>query len=147
MRGRNGRRANWAVLFLAAACGFGAAADNPRTLVGTWVGKASGPQGAPPTGDLTVTLEAKGHVISGRMAVKGPSGVEYSGTVSGVALRQGVFTGTATLKLGENPLTVEVTGPLKGKVIEGTFTVSMKGQKMGDGTFSIKKVPPPKPTR
>jgi hypothetical protein len=146
-RGRHGRSLGRVALFLVVTCGPVCAADNPRALLGTWIGKASGPQGAPPTGDLTVTFKAQGSEIGGRMVVKGQGGNEYSGDVSGVSLRKGIFSGTATLKLGENPLTVEVSGPLKGKMIEGTFTVTLKGQKMGDGTFSIKKVQSPKLVR
>ncbi len=122
-----------------------AAADNPRVLLGVWHGKATGPKGGPPTGDIMVTFEKAGAVIGGRIAVKGAGGGEYSGKISGVQLKNRVFSALAVFKFGENPLEVHVTGPLKGKSIEGTFSVVSKGQKMGDGTFSIIKGPPPKP--
>jgi hypothetical protein len=38
-------------------------------------------------------------------------------------------------------LEVLVSGPLKGKTIQGTFVVSAKGQTLGEGTFSIAKDP------
>lgn len=126
-------------------CSGASAADNPRPLVGTWSGRASGPQGGPPTGDLIVTLQsAPGRTVKGTIAVRGQGGVEYSGTITEGKLEKGQFSATAVFKLGENPLEVSVTGPLKGKEIEGTFTVSAKGQKMGDGTFAISKVAPAK---
>jgi hypothetical protein len=134
------------VFFLLVVSHHGAAAADPtRALAGTWTGKAAGPQGAPPTGDLTVTFKSQAGQLTGRMTVRGQGGTEYSGDVSDVSLRKGVFSATATLMLGENPLVVQVNGPLKRQTIEGTFSVSLKGQKMGDGTFSIVKSPPPKP--
>lgn len=121
------------------------AADNPRPLIGTWSGRATGPQGGPPTGDLTVTLEAaSGRMVKGTIAVSGQGGMEYSGTITEGKLDKGVFSATVVFKLGENPLEILVTGPLKGKKIAGTFTVSAKGQKMGDGTFAISKLAPVK---
>ncbi len=120
-------------------------ADNPRPLIGTWNGRATGPQGGPPTGDITVVFEKEGAVLKGTIAVKAAGGAQYSGNVSDVELSKKVFTAKATFQLGENPLEVLVTGPLQGKTITGTFTVSAKGQKLGDGTFTITKEPA-KPT-
>ena len=124
------------------ASGFAfAAADNPKVLLGSWSGKATGPQGGPPTGDITVTFEKTGAIIKGRIVVKGAGGGEYSGQISEVQLKKGVFSALAVFKFGESPLEIHVSGPLKGKSIQGTFSVVSKGQKMGDGTFAIAKNP------
>ncbi len=124
------------------------AADATRILLGSWSGKATGPQGGPPTGDITVTFErAPSAGIRGTILVKAPGGAQYSGQISNVALKNKLFSATAIFKFGENPLEANVTGPLKGKMIEGTFTVSSKGQKMGEGTFSITKVTAAKATK
>mgnify|MGYP007042371977 FL=1 len=126
-------------------CMPAAAADNPKVLLGSWSGKATGPEGGPPTGNITVTFEREGpNTLKGKIVVKGSGGVEYSGQVSKISLKNKIFSATATFKLGENPLEAVVTGPLKGKTIEGTFAVVSKGQKMGEGTFTITKEPPPK---
>ncbi len=127
--------------------GAAVAADNPRVLLGVWNGKATGPKGGPPTGDITVTFEKDGAAIKGTIVVKGAGGGQYSGQVSDVQLKNKIFSALAAFKFGESPLEVQVTGPLKGKSIEGTFTVASKGQKMGDGTFSITKGPAPKPAK
>ncbi len=116
-------------------------ADNPRPLIGTWNGRATGPQGGPPTGEITVVFKKEGAGLKGTIAVKAAGGAQYSGEVSDVELNNKVFTAKATFRLGENPLEVVVTGPLEGKTIAGTFTVSAKGQKLGDGTFTITKGP------
>jgi len=39
-------------------------------------------------------------------------------------------------------LEAPITSPLKGRAIEGTFTVFSKGQKLGEGTFQITKARP-----
>ncbi len=117
-----------------------AAAESTRVLLGTWSGKATGPQGGPPTGDLVVTFEKDPPSgIKGKILVKAQGGMQYTGQVSNIALKSRMFSATAVFKLGEIPLEVIVTGPLKGKMIEGTFTVVSKGQIMGEGTFSIAK--------
>ncbi len=135
-----------AMMLVVLSSGLGAvAADNPRVLLGVWSGKASGPKGGPPTGGITVTFEKDGPGIKGKIAVKGSGGGEYSGQVSEVQLKNKVFTALAVFKFGESPLEVRVTGPLKGRSIEGTFTVTSKGQKMGDGTFAITKAAASKP--
>ncbi len=116
------------------------AADSTRILLGSWSGRATGPQGGPPTGDITVVFErdpAAG--ISGKIFVKAQGGVQYSGMVSNIVLKNGIFTATAVFKLGENALEANVKGPLKGRTIEGGFSVTAKGQKMGEGTFTIAK--------
>ncbi len=137
-----------AVVWCILGSGFwSAAADNPRVLLGVWNGKATGPKGGPPTGDIVVTFEKDGPAIKGRIVVKGAGGGEYSGQVSEVQLKNKVFSALAVFKFGENPLEVRVTGPLKGRSIEGTFSVTSKSQKMGDGTFAITKGPPKKPVK
>ncbi len=136
-----------ALLVLLPSGGRTAAADNPRVLLGAWYGRATGPKGGPPTGALIVTFEKAGAGIGGRITVKGGGGGEYSGTLSDVQLKNRVFSALAVFKFGENPLEVHVTGPLRRKSIAGTFSVVSKGQKMGDGTFSITKGPPPKPAK
>lgn len=117
------------------------AADNPRVLLGAWSGKATGPQGGPPTGDLHIVFQKSGAAIKGAVTVKGAGNLQYSGELSEVTLKGGIFSANAVFKLGETPLQAVVTGPLKGKTIQGTFTVLSKGQKMGEGTFSITKDP------
>jgi hypothetical protein len=121
------------------------AAESTRVLLGSWNGRATGPQGGPPTGDITVVFEkdpAAG--VKGKILVKSQGGVQYSGQISNVTLKNKVFSATAVFKLGENPLEVEVTGPLKANTITGSFSVSSKGQKIGEGTFSIVKELPAK---
>jgi len=124
-----------------------APAESTKVLLGVWIGKATGPQGGPPTGDITVTFERNGSILKGRIVVKGSGGGEYSGQVSNIELNDKIFSAVAVFKLGENPLEIHVTGPLKGKTIDGTFSVTSKGQKMGDGTFVISKNPPAKPAK
>jgi hypothetical protein len=124
-----------------------APADSAKVLVGVWVGKATGPQGGPPTGDITVTFEKSGSLLRGRIALKGSGGSEYTGQVSNIALNDKIFSAFAVFKMGENPLEIHISGPLKGKYIEGTFSVTSKGQKMGDGTFAITKSPAAKPAK
>jgi len=114
-------------------------ADNTRPLIGTWTGSAAGPQGGPPTGDITVIFEREGPGLKGTISVRAAGGAQYSGQVSEIELKNKVFTAKAAFQFGESPLLVLVTGPLKGKTITGTFTVSAKGQKLGDGTFTITK--------
>jgi hypothetical protein len=121
--------------------------ESTKVLVGVWIGKATGPQGGPPTGALTVTFEKSGPGLEGTIVVKGSGGGEYSGQVSNIELKDKIFSAAAVFKLGENPLEIRVSGPLKGKSIEGTFSVMSKGQKMGDGTFAITKSPTTKPAK
>jgi hypothetical protein len=137
------------LVFVAAASSAGPLpADTTKILLGSWNGRATGPQGGPPTGDITVTFEKDPTAgVSGVLLVKSPGGMHYSAKVSGVTLKNRVFSATAIFKLGESPLEVHVTGPLKGKTIEGTFSVTAKDQKLGDGTFSITKAVPGKTPR
>jgi len=117
------------------------AAESTKILLGSWSGKATGPQGGPPTGNIVVTFAQGTSGLSGSIVVKAPGGGQYSGQVSKISLKNRVLSATATFKLGENPLEVLVSGPLKGKTIQGTFVVSAKGQTLGEGTFSIAKDP------
>jgi hypothetical protein len=117
------------------------AAENPKFLLGSWTGKATGPQGGPPTGDLLIVFEKAGQTIKGAVTVKGAGGLQYSGELSSVTLKGGIFSANAVFKLGETPLEAQVRGPLKDRTIQGTFTVISKGEKMGEGTFSIAKSP------
>jgi len=136
------------ILVAFVSTGNSAPAESTRVLLGSWNGRATGPQGGPPTGDITVTFEkdpAAG--IKGKIVVKAQGGVQYSGQVSNVMLKNRIVSATAVFKLGENPLEANVTGPLKGKTIEGSFSVVSKGQKMGEGTFSITKETPAKSTK
>jgi hypothetical protein len=136
-----------AVLCLQAMCSVGFPADSTKVLVGVWVGKATGPQGGPPTGSITVTFERGAAGLRGTIVVKGSGGGEYSGQVSDIELKDKIFSATAVFRLGENPLEIRVSGPLKGKSIEGAFSVMSKGQKMGDGTFAITKSPAARPAK
>ena len=79
--------------------------------------------------------------MKGKIVVKAPGGLQYSGEISDVTVQKKVFSGTATFKLGETLLQAVITGPLKGKTIDGTFAMMAKGQKIGEGTFSIAKEP------
>ena len=141
------RRITYASILFIAALGLlstgAVAADNPKALLGSWTGRATGPDGGPPSGDIEVTLTKE----TGKITVRAAGGVEYSGQVSNVMLRKKIFSATATFKLGESPTEINVTGPFKGKTIEGTFVVLAKGEKIGEGTFSITKGPPPAPTK
>ncbi len=123
------------------------AANSTKILQGSWSGKATGPQGGPPTGDIVVIMEKGPSGMKGTITVKAPGGAQYSGQVENIALKDGLFSATAIFKLGDNPLEAKVSGPLKGKTIMGTFTVLSRGQKMGDGTFTITKGPAPPKTR
>ena len=137
MRSRYAGQLIASFIFLAVLC----YADNPRPLIGTWTGRATGPQGGPPTGDITVVFEKEGAGLKGSITVNAAGGVQYSGKVSEIELRDKVLTAKVAFQLGESLLEAVVTGPLKGKTIAGTFTVSAKGQKLGEGTFSITKGP------
>ena len=129
-----------AVLLSLQGFGFAApAADSTKVLIGSWSGKATGPQGGPPTGDITVTFEKEDSGIKGKIVVKGAGGGSYSGQISEIQLRNKLFSALAVFKFGENPLEVRVSGPLKSRAIAGTFSVISKGQKLGDGTFAISK--------
>ena len=117
-------------------------ADDTKILLGVWSGKATGPEGAPPTGDITVTFSRdETRALKGKIVIKAPGGLQYSGEISDISVQKKVFSGTAIFKLGENPLEAVVTGPLKGKTIQGTFSMMSKGAKIGEGTFSITKEP------
>ncbi len=122
-------------------------ADNTKVLLGEWSGKVTGPQGGPPTGDVVVTFEKSGSVVSGKITVTAPGGAKYSGAISNVTLKNKIFSASVVFKLGETALETGVSGPLKGRTIAGDFSVMSKGQKMGDGTFSITKVSAAKPAR
>lgn len=118
------------------------AADETKILLGVWSGKASGPDGAPPTGDITVTFSRdETRALKGKIVVKAAGGLQYSGEISDITVQKKVFSGTAVFKLGENPLQAVVTGPLKGKTIQGTFSMMAQGEKIGEGTFNITKEP------
>lgn len=121
----------------------GLPADNTKVLVGSWSGKATGPQGGPPTGDIVLTIQKVPSGMKGTITVKAPGGAQYSGEVGNIVFKDRIFSATATFKLGENLLEAQVSGPMKGKTITGSFTVVSKGQKMGDGTFTVKKGPAP----
>jgi hypothetical protein len=136
-----------AVLCLHGAWLTAVPADSTKVLAGVWVGKATGPQGGPPTGAITVTFEKSGPRLTGTIVVKGSGGGEYSGQVSNIELKDKIFSAVAVFKFGENPLEIRVSGPLKGKSIEGTFSVLSRGQTMGDGTFAITKSPTAKPAK
>jgi hypothetical protein len=129
-----------------AALGGPPAADSTKVLIGSWSGKATGPQGGPPTGDIVVSFAREAGGLTGGIVVKAPGGAQYSGQISNITLKDKIFGATVIFKLGEAQLETQVTGPLKGKTIQGTFSVLAKGQKMGEGTFSITKgaAPPPK---
>jgi hypothetical protein len=118
---------------------FGIPADNLKVLIGSWNGKATGPQGGPPTGDITVTFAKEGPEFTGKIVVKGAGGGEYSGQISEIRIKDKIFSALAVFRFGESPLEVRVSGPMKGRSIEGTFSVVSKGQKMGDGTFAMTK--------
>jgi hypothetical protein len=118
------------------------AADETKILLGVWAGKATGPDGAPPTGDITVTFSRdETRALKGKIVIKAAGGLQYSGEISDITVRKKVFSGTAVFKLGENPLQALVTGPIKGKTIQGTFSIMAKGEKIGEGTFNITKEP------
>jgi hypothetical protein len=117
-----------------------ALADNPRVLLGTWEGKATGPGGGPPTGEIAITFSrGKDGQVEGTIAVRGPGGSEYTGRMEKITLVERTLNALAVFKLGETPIEVQITGPLKGSAIQGTFTASTKGQELGQGTFSITK--------
>ena len=109
-----------------------AGAESTKFLIGSWSGKATGAGGGPPSGDIQVTFaKGEGGSLKGKIFVKGEGGLQYSGDMSDI-----------TFKLGENPLVATVTGPLKRNTIDGTFLVTSKGEKIGEGTFSITKDSP-----
>jgi len=117
-----------------------ARADNPRVLIGTWAGKATGPGGGPPTGEIVITFSrGKEGKLEGTIAVRAPGGSEYTGQMEKITLVERTLTALAVFKLGETPIEVHITGPLKDSAIQGTFTASSKGQELGEGTFSITK--------
>ncbi len=120
---------------------YSQAAENTRVLAGSWSGKATGPQGAPPTGDIVLTFEPAASGMKGKIVVTAPGGGQYSGQISNIALKNKIFSATAIFRLGEGALETQVSGPLRGKTIQGTFAVLAKGQKMGEGTFTITKNP------
>ena len=119
------------------------AADDTKVLLGSWSGKATAPDGGPPSGNIQITF-ARGEngVLRGKIMVKAEGGLEYSGEVSEVKLERRIVSAKAVFKLGESPVEADVSGPLKGRKIEGTFFVISKGEKIGEGTFSITKDAP-----
>jgi hypothetical protein len=118
------------------------AADVPKALLGSWTGRATGPDGGPPSGDIEVTFARDAAKdVTGKIVVKAAGGVQYSGQVSNIMVRKKILTATATFKLGESPTEINVTGPFNAKTIAGTFVVLAKGEKIGEGTFSITKGP------
>ncbi len=115
-----------------------ALADDSSLLIGTWKGKATGPEGGPPSGDIVVAFERdQAGAVRGKMVVTAPGGIQYSGELDRIKLEKMVFSAWLVFKFGEAPLEVDIRGPLKGKTISGTFSVSSQGQKIGDGEFSI----------
>jgi hypothetical protein len=124
-----------------------AASESTKILLGSWSGKATGPQGGPPTGNIMLLIEKASGGLEGTLTVTAAGGAKYSGQVSNISLKKKIFSATAVFKLGENPLEAAVSGPLKGRSIEGTFSVTSKGQKVGDGTFSVTKDVPAKATK
>lgn len=116
-------------------------ADSTKVLLGSWSGKAMAPDGGPPSGDIQVTfVKGENGELKGKLLVKAAGGLQYSGEVSNVKMNKKIVSATVTFKLGENPLEAVVSGPLKGKIIEGNFSVtSSKGEKIGEGTFAITK--------
>jgi len=120
-----------------------AAADDPKALFGTWSGRASGPEGGPPTGEIEITIDmGPVNVPVGKITVKGPDGGSYSGSLEKILLEKNVLTATAVFKLGESALEAQVSGPLKSGTIKGTFTVASRGEVIGEGTFSIARAKP-----
>ena len=92
------------LLFSSALAGVAAEPDESKILLGSWSGRATGPQGGPPTGDITVTFEKAASGMVGSIAVKAPGGAQYTGQVSNITLKNKLFSATATFKLGETPL-------------------------------------------
>ncbi len=120
-----------------------AGAESTKVLIGSWSGKATGAGGGPPSGDIQVTFaKGEGGSLKGKIFVKGEGGLQYSGEMSDITFKKKVVSAKATFKLGENPLVATVTGPLKRNTIDGTFLVTSKGEKIGEGTFSITKDSP-----
>lgn len=132
-----GMRTGWMAVVVLSIASF-SLAQSSQALLGSWNGTASGPDGSPPTGAIRVTFEQKeGEPLKGKFAVKASEKLEYGGEVERISLKDQVMTAVAIFKLGENPLEVHITGPLKGNRIQGTFSVFAKGQKLGEGTFEI----------
>jgi hypothetical protein len=123
-------------------------AESTKFLLGSWSGRATAADGGPPSGNIQVTF-AKGEDgnLKGKILVKGEGGLQYSGDLSEITVKKKVVSAKATFKLGENPLVAAVTGPLKRNTIEGTFLVTSKGEKIGEGTFSITKDSAVSPTK
>ena len=117
-------------------------ADDPAALLGSWSGRAAGPEGGPPTGDIVLEFSRdENQALTGTVTVVAEGGVRYSGTLSQIQLEDRILTATATFQLGpEFVLEVVVKGPLEGASIKGTFVVASQGQTMGDGTFEIEKL-------
>jgi hypothetical protein len=118
-----------------------ASLEATEILIGTWIGKAAGPDGGPPTGDITVIFErdADGE-LAGKLTVKAPGGgFEYSGKVDNVELLNKELKARVVFSLGENPLEVTISGPVEDQSIRGKFTVISQGQPLGEGTFRISK--------
>ncbi len=119
------------------------AADNTKILIGSWSGKATAPDGGPPSGNIEVDFtRGEDGVLKGKILVKAEGGLQYSGEVSDITFEKRIVSAKAIFKLGENPLEANVSGPLKGKTIQGSFYVVSKGERIGEGTFSITKNAP-----
>lgn len=115
-------------------------ADDPSILIGTWKGKATGPEGGPPSGEIVVVFaKDRAGAIKGKMVVTAPGGIQYSGELDRIRLEKMIFSAWLVFRFGENPLEVDISGPLKGRTIAGTFSVTSQGQKIGDGEFSLTK--------
>ena len=133
------------IWILAAGVSHGWAADNTKVLIGSWSGKATAPDGGPPSGNIQITfVRGEDGVLKGKIRVKAEGGLEYAGDVSDIKFEKRIVSAKAVFKLGESPLEASVTGPMKGKTIEGNFLVISKGEKIGQGTFSITKDVPGK---
>ena len=133
------------VLLVAFAVADVCASDSTKILIGSWSGKATAPDGGPPSGDIQVTfVRGEDGVLKGKIRVKAEGGLEYGGDVSDIKFENRIVSAKAIFKLGESPLEASVSGPMKGKKIEGNFLVISKGEKIGQGTFSITKDVPTK---
>lgn len=126
-------------LSLAAAPGL-VMSQESDVLIGTWTGKATGPQGGPPTGDIAVTFEkSEGDGLTGTIVVIAPGGFQYSGKMDQIAVENNELMARAVFVLGENSLQAEIRGPIEKGRIEGGFTVSMQGETLGNGEFVLVK--------
>jgi hypothetical protein len=118
--------------------GYGA---NGNDLIGTWAGRAAGPGGGPPTGDILVIFQKDGdEEVTGKITVTAPGGsLEYSGKIDSVELEGGKLKARVIFPLGESAIEVHIRGPVEKQTIRGDFTVIAQGQPLGEGTFQISK--------